>query len=90
MPTYVGNETPMRAPPTPPPTRMPPTSPSTRASSSPTSVTNVSWLRTARKKKVHSRATPKYTTSSDEGGSSENEDDLLTLFANLSMEQKKN
>jgi hypothetical protein len=43
-----------------------------------------------KKKKVHSRATPKYTTSSDDGSSSENEDDLLTLFANLSMEQKKN
>jgi hypothetical protein len=42
-----------------------------------------------KKKKVHSRATPKSTTSSDEGSSSENEDDLLTLFANLSMEQKK-
>jgi hypothetical protein len=42
-----------------------------------------------KKKKVHSRATPKYTTSSDEGSSSENEDDLFTLFANLSMEQKK-
>jgi hypothetical protein len=42
-----------------------------------------------KKKKVHSRATPKYTTYSDEGSSSENEDDLLTLFANLSMEQKK-
>jgi hypothetical protein len=42
-----------------------------------------------KKKKVHSRATPKYTTSSDEGRSSENEDDLLTLFANISMEQKK-
>jgi hypothetical protein len=42
-----------------------------------------------KKKKVHSRATPKYTTSSDEGSSSENEDDLLVLFANLSMEQKK-
>jgi hypothetical protein len=42
-----------------------------------------------KKKKVHSRATPKYTTSSDEGRSSENEDDLLTLFANLSMEQKE-
>jgi hypothetical protein len=38
-----------------------------------------------KKKKVHSRATPKYTTSSDEGSSSENEDDLPTLFANLSM-----
>jgi chromosome segregation ATPase len=42
-----------------------------------------------KKKKVHSRATPKYTTSSDKGSSSEDEDDLLTLFANLSMEQKK-
>jgi hypothetical protein len=37
-------------------------------------------------KKVHSRATPKYTTSSDEGSSSENEDDLISLFANLNME----
>jgi serine phosphatase RsbU (regulator of sigma subunit) len=36
-----------------------------------------------KKKKVHSRANPKYTTSSD------NEDDLLSLFANLSMEQNK-
>jgi hypothetical protein len=42
-----------------------------------------------KKKKVHSRATPKYTTSSDEGSSSDNEDDLLALFANLNMEQKK-
>jgi hypothetical protein len=42
-----------------------------------------------KKKKVHSRATSKYTTSSDDDSSSENEDDLLTLFANLSMEQKK-
>jgi chromosome segregation ATPase len=29
------------------------------------------------------------TTSSDEGSSSDNEDDLLSLFANLNMEQKK-
>jgi hypothetical protein len=42
-----------------------------------------------KKKKVYSRATPKYTTSSDEGSSSDNEDDLLALFANLSMDQKK-
>jgi hypothetical protein len=42
-----------------------------------------------KKKKVHSRATPKYTTSSDEGSSSEDEDDLLALFANLNMEQKE-
>jgi hypothetical protein len=42
-----------------------------------------------KKKKIHSRATPKYTTSSDEGSSSDNEDDLMSLFANLSMDQKK-
>jgi hypothetical protein len=42
-----------------------------------------------KKKKVHSTASPKYTTSSDEGSSSEDEDDLLTLFADLSMKQKK-
>jgi hypothetical protein len=42
-----------------------------------------------KKNKVHSRANPKYTTSSDEGSSSDNEDDLLSLFANFSMEQKK-
>jgi hypothetical protein len=41
------------------------------------------------KKKVHSRATPKYTTSSDDGSSSDSEDNLMSLFANLSMEQKK-
>jgi hypothetical protein len=42
-----------------------------------------------KKKKVQSRTTPKYTTSSDEGSSSDNEDDLLTLFANLNMQQKE-
>jgi hypothetical protein len=42
-----------------------------------------------KKKKVQSRTTPKYTTSSDEGSSSEDEDDLLTLFANLNMQQKE-
>jgi hypothetical protein len=42
-----------------------------------------------KKKKVQSRATPKYTTSSDEGSSSEDEDDLLTLFADLNMNQKE-
>jgi hypothetical protein len=42
-----------------------------------------------KKKKVHSRANPKYTTSSDEGSSSDNEDDLLSFFSNLSMEQNK-
>jgi hypothetical protein len=42
-----------------------------------------------KKKKVHSRATPKYTTSSDEGSSSDSEDNLMSLFANLNMDQKK-
>jgi hypothetical protein len=42
-----------------------------------------------KKKKVQSRATPKYTTSSDEGSSSEDKDDLLTLFADLNMKQKE-
>jgi hypothetical protein len=48
---YARNGTPMRAPPTPPPMRTPPTSPSTRASSYPTSATNASWQRTARKRR---------------------------------------
>jgi hypothetical protein len=37
----------------------------------------------SKKKKVHSRDTPKYTTSDDEGSSSDNDDDLTSLFANL-------
>jgi hypothetical protein len=49
--TWGVNGTLTRAPPTPPPTRTPPTSPSTRASSSPTSVTSVSWLRMARRRR---------------------------------------
>jgi hypothetical protein len=88
MPMFVGSGTPMRAPPTPPPTRTPPTSPSTRASSSPTSATSASWQRTV-KKKVKSRASTKYATSSDEASSSDDEDDLFTLFANLNMQQKE-
>jgi hypothetical protein len=42
-----------------------------------------------KKKKVQTTTTPKYTTSSDEGSSSDDEDDLLTLFANLNMQQKE-
>jgi 3D (Asp-Asp-Asp) domain-containing protein len=51
IPTCVGNGTPTRAPLTPPPTRMPPTSSSTRDFSFPTSATNASWQRTARKRR---------------------------------------
>jgi hypothetical protein len=42
-----------------------------------------------KKKKVKSRASTKYATFSDEASSSDDEDDLLTLFANLNMQQKE-
>jgi uncharacterized protein YjcR len=42
-----------------------------------------------KKKKVQARTNPKYTTSSDEGSSSDDEDNLLSLFANLNMQQKE-
>jgi hypothetical protein len=42
-----------------------------------------------KRKKVKSRASTKYTTSSDEGSSSEDEDNLLNLFANLNIQQKE-
>jgi hypothetical protein len=40
-------------------------------------------------KKVKSRASTKYVTSSDEDNSSDDEDSLLALFANLNMQQKE-
>jgi hypothetical protein len=43
----------------------------------------------SKKKKVQARTNPKYTTSSDEGSSSDDEDNLLSLFANLNMQQKR-
>jgi hypothetical protein len=42
-----------------------------------------------KKKKVQARTTLKYTTSSNEGSSSDDEDNLLSLFANLNMQQKE-
>jgi hypothetical protein len=42
-----------------------------------------------KKKKVQARTTHKYTTFSDEGSSSDDEDNLLSLFANLNMQQKE-
>jgi hypothetical protein len=42
-----------------------------------------------KKKKVQARTIPKYTTSSDEGSSSDDEDNLLSLFANLNMQKKE-
>jgi hypothetical protein len=42
-----------------------------------------------KKKKVHSSDTPKYTTFDDEGSSSDENDDLTSLCANLTKDQKK-
>jgi BMFP domain-containing protein YqiC len=42
-----------------------------------------------KKKKVKSRSSTKYATSSDEASSSDYEDDLFTLFANLNMQQNE-
>jgi hypothetical protein len=42
-----------------------------------------------KRKKVKSRASTKYTTSSDDGSSSEDKENLLTLFTNLNMQQKE-
>jgi hypothetical protein len=41
------------------------------------------------KKKVKSRALTKYATSSDEDNSSDDEENLFALFANLNMQQKE-
>jgi hypothetical protein len=43
----------------------------------------------SKNKKVHSRDTPNYTTSDYEGNSNEKDDDLSSLFANLTIEQKE-
>jgi hypothetical protein len=43
----------------------------------------------SKKEKVKSRPSTKYATSSDEENSSDDEDNLLTLFANLNMQQKE-
>jgi hypothetical protein len=42
-----------------------------------------------KRKKVKSRSSTKYASSSDEENSSDEEDNLLTLFANLNMQQKE-
>jgi hypothetical protein len=42
-----------------------------------------------KRKKVKSKSSTKYATSSDEANSSDNEDDVFTLFANLNMQQKE-
>jgi hypothetical protein len=42
-----------------------------------------------KKKKIHYRDTPKYITFDDDGISSDDNDDLTSLFANLTKDQKK-
>jgi hypothetical protein len=42
-----------------------------------------------KKKKVKSKSSTKYETSSDEDNASDDEDNLRTLFANLNMQQKE-
>jgi hypothetical protein len=42
-----------------------------------------------KRKKVKSRSSTKYASSSDEDNSSDEEENLLTLFANLNMQQKE-
>jgi hypothetical protein len=42
-----------------------------------------------KKKKVKSKYSTKYATSNDEANSSDDEDDLFTLFANLNIQQKE-
>jgi hypothetical protein len=89
MPTCVGNGTPMRAPPTPPPTR----TPQNIAVNKGLLFANVGhkclMAKDGKKKKVKSRASTKYATSSDEDSSNDDEDNLLALFANLNMQQKE-
>jgi hypothetical protein len=43
----------------------------------------------SKNKKVHSRDTPKYTTSDDEGSSSEKDDDLSSLLQTLPWNKRK-
>jgi hypothetical protein len=43
----------------------------------------------SKKKKAQSRATPKYTTSSDEGSSSDSEDNLMSLLSTLAWTKRK-
>jgi hypothetical protein len=42
-----------------------------------------------KRKKVKSKSSTKYETSSDEDNSCDEEDNLRTLFANLNMQQKE-
>jgi hypothetical protein len=46
-------------------------------------------VKDGKKKKVKSRSSTKYETSSDEDNASDEEDNLRTLFANLNMQQKE-
>ena len=79
-----------RAPPTPPPTRTPPTSPSpNKGLLFPNVGHKCLMAKDDKRKKVKSKSSTKYETSSDEDNSCDEEDNLRTLFANLNMQQKE-
>jgi hypothetical protein len=88
MPMFAGSGTPTRAPPT-PSSRTQPTSPSTKGLLFPNIGHKCLMAKDGKRKKVKSKSSTKYATSSDEANSSDNEDDLFTLFANLNMQQKE-
>jgi hypothetical protein len=89
MPTYVGNGTPTRAPLTPPSTKDAANITVNKGLLFPNIGHKCLMAKDDKKKKVTSRASTKYTTSSDQDSSSEDDDDLLSLFANLNMQQKE-
>jgi predicted RNase H-like nuclease (RuvC/YqgF family) len=89
MPMFAASGTPMRAPPT---------------QSSDEDAINITvnkgllfpnvghkclMAKDGKKKKEKSRSSTKYATSSDEDNSNDDEDNLVTLFANLNMQQKE-
>jgi hypothetical protein len=84
---YAASGTRTRAPPTPTPTRTPPTSPSTKELLFP-NVGHKCLMAKDGKKKVKSKSSTRYESSSDDNASDE-EDNLRTLFANLNIQQKE-
>jgi hypothetical protein len=88
MPMFVGSGTPTKALATPPTTRTPPTSPSPKGLLFPNIGHKCLMAKDGKKKKVKSKSSTKYESSSDDNASDE-EDNLRTLFANLNMEQKE-
>jgi hypothetical protein len=89
MPMFAGSGTPTRAPPTPPPTRTPQNIAVTKGLLFPNVGHKCLMAKDGKRKKVKSRSSTKYETSSDEDNASNEEDNLHVLFANLNMQQKE-